>query len=530
MVYTLFLLVLSLIMANWLCKDEKTKKMLFNIIYAATFVSSIVAIILKTSVVVLYVYFGFLIASSLVKFLFGEYGLERLIKDPNKLNQIKSKQSLIFTICLYLDVLFTIVAMCFVWQKMTYIIIAIAMLLVLIMVHEAGHYTAGKILKFKINEFSIGFGPAIFQKTKKDGEKVSLRAFPLGGYCAFEGEDEDTDHPGAFNNQKPWKRLIVLFAGVFFNFLFGIITSVVYLSVASYSLPQIIQVADGEASPFKVGDVVLSVDGNDLNYYRVSSSSVDQFSKLASKYDEDEEFVVTVLRDGKEQDIVVKREYREATRYITNLEGLEGKLYVKEGESYRLLADDEIEPYVMNMENSLKKLYKYDEESEEGFVRYEKSEVLALGGITESTDGVSLGILQTYYYQDFTFKEALLYAIPFGLDVCWLILKVLGGIFTGATAVADLGGTVTAVDQIAELTQVNISYLLYLMPMIAMNLAVFNLLPIPALDGARMVFVLIEMIRRKPISKNVEGYIHAFGLLILFGFVIFLDVYHFLIL
>ena len=96
----------------------------------------------------------------------------------------------------------------------------------MVLIHELGHYVAGKILKFKINEFSIGFGKAIFSKTKKSGEKFSLRIFPLGGYCAFEGENEDgTDNPQAFNNQKPWKRLIVLFMGAFFNFLSAIIFS-----------------------------------------------------------------------------------------------------------------------------------------------------------------------------------------------------------------------------------------------------------------------------------------------------------------
>jgi len=100
-----------------------------------------------------------------------------------------------------------------------YIIIAILVLLLMVLIHELGHYIAGKILKFKINEFSVGFGPKLLQKTKKDGEKISLRVFPLGGYCAFEGEDEEgNSSPNAFNNQKPWKRLIVLFSGAFFNF------------------------------------------------------------------------------------------------------------------------------------------------------------------------------------------------------------------------------------------------------------------------------------------------------------------------
>ena len=106
-----------------------------------------------------------------------------------------------------------------------YILVAILALLLMVMIHEFGHYIAGKMLGFKINEFSVGFGPKIFQKKKKNGEVFSLRTIPLGGYCAFDGEDEKSDSPTAFNNQKAWKRLIVLFMGAFFNFLSAIIFS-----------------------------------------------------------------------------------------------------------------------------------------------------------------------------------------------------------------------------------------------------------------------------------------------------------------
>lgn len=92
---------------------------------------------------------------------------------------------------------------------------------------------------------------------------------------------------------------------------------------------------------------------------------------------------------------------------------------------------------------------------------------------------------------------------------------------------SDMGGTVTAISQIAEISSYGASYFLLLLPLLAMNLAVFNILPIPALDGARAVFVIIEMIRRKPINRKIEAWIHTIGLFILLGFVIFFDVYHF---
>ena len=88
-----------------------------------------------------------------------------------------------------------------------YIIIALLILLLMILIHEFGHYIVGKILKFKINEFSIGFGPKIFSKTnKKTGEIFSLRLLPLGGFCAFDGEDSVDDESKTVQNDDSAKK------------------------------------------------------------------------------------------------------------------------------------------------------------------------------------------------------------------------------------------------------------------------------------------------------------------------------------
>ncbi|MGN1259401.1 MAG: RIP metalloprotease RseP [Christensenellales bacterium] len=416
-------------------------------------------------------------------------------------------------------------------MKILYILLAIVILLILIMVHELGHYLAGKLLKFKINEFSIGFGKAIYQKTLKSGEKFSLRIFPLGGYCSFDGEDEDKDAEGSFNKQAPWKRLIVLFSGVFFNFLFGVITSVIYLCMASYVQPQVLSIYDGNTNPFQVGDVIVAVDGKKLDYYKISSDTLVQFSNKISKYDENEEFVVTVLRDGKKENITVSKQAREPYRYVLNAKGiLDNGYYKDDDDNYvKFTTEEEAYNYLLNTSNELTSVYRYNEETGE-YLPYAEDVIKELCQITISDAGVSLGILQTYHYTRYNFGQALIYAVPFCLDVCWLLLACLGGLFTGATKVSDLGGTVTAVSQIAELTAIDFRYIFYLIPLISMNLALFNILPIPALDGARMVFVLIEWIFKKPVNRNVEGYIHFFGLIALLALVVFLDIYHFFIL
>ncbi|MGN1222197.1 MAG: site-2 protease family protein, partial [Christensenellales bacterium] len=133
------------------------------------------------------------------------------------------------------------------------------------MIHEFGHYCAGKLLKFKINEFSIGFGKSLFShKSKKTGEVFSLRLVPLGGYCAFEGEENNSDDAGAFMKQAPWKRLIVLFSGAFFNILSGVLFSIILLCATGYDIPQIYSVdsvAVVTQSTLKNDDLLVSVDG-----------------------------------------------------------------------------------------------------------------------------------------------------------------------------------------------------------------------------------------------------------------------------
>ena len=110
-----------------------------------------------------------------------------------------------------------------------YILLAVVLLLFMVLIHEFGHYVAGRALGFKIEEFSVGFGKALISKKNKRGEKISLRIFPLGGYCAFAGEEDDKASKGSFTAQAPWKRIIVFLAGVTFNFLTAIIFSVILL-------------------------------------------------------------------------------------------------------------------------------------------------------------------------------------------------------------------------------------------------------------------------------------------------------------
>ncbi len=421
-------------------------------------------------------------------------------------------------------------------MQVLYILLALVVLLVLITVHEFGHYCAGKVLGFKINEFAIGFGPAIYKRKKKDGEQFSIRALPLGGFCAFEGEDEDgKDNPEAFNNKPGWKRLIVLVAGVTFNFLFAVLTSAIYLMVTGYSVPKItgsVNSTETTGSGLHRNDIVLEVNGKSVEAYR-------SFSDLISKYKAGETFTLTVNRNGEIIDVVSSKQEYSSFYFIANSSYFSGKLYNASGEVVNI---EEFSDSIMKLStasentetagkgavitSAMSGLFK-DANATQSYSQEDIETLIADGTIAYAPAGVSMGVVLTNVEQKYGFFESLFKAWPFSFYLGELIIESLVGLFTGAVAVSEAGGTVTAISQIAEISSYGLSYFLLLLPLLAMNLAVFNILPIPALDGARAVFVLIEMIFRKPVNRKVEGWIHTIGLFVLLALVIFLDINHF---
>lgn len=411
-----------------------------------------------------------------------------------------------------------------------YIALAIVVLLFMILIHEFGHYTAGKLLKFKINEFSIGFGKAIFKKTKKNGEVFSLRIFPLGGFCAFEGEDDDKpETKGAFNSQKPWKRLIVLFMGAFFNFLSAIIFAAILLMTFGYSdRVQVVNVVppahivESNADWLKEGDVIHAVNGKETNFI-----NDEYFITMITNFKAEEDFVVSVYRNGENVDLTIHKSWFELD---SKQDDVYGKVYSLNGEDFFIKQDATTGVYKLhNVKYPDGKTTTFDSEtnlitltfSENGaeFKETFKLEFDAENNpiLTSAKIGVST---KNYVYG---FFEAIGKTFEFCFGWAWKILKAIFQLITGQTALADMGGTITTVKFMATASQTNIANLLLLIPVISINLAVFNLLPIPALDGARMVFVLIEWIRKKPIDRKLEGKIHFIGLMVLFGFVIVMD-------
>lgn len=332
----------------------------------------------------------------------------------------------------------------------------------MITVHEFGHYTAGKIFKFKIYEFSIGFGKAIFKKTKKNGEVFAIRVVPLGGYCAFGEDEEADDDPHSFNNQAWWKRAIVLASGAIFNFISAILFCVVLLAVIGSGQSKITSVSAGNTNDIRVGDIVTHVDGVKCSFFHGTFGSMTQGVE-----DDTTPIVLTIIRsqDGKSKTMNVT-----VYKHLAEVTDENGNSVMKDG-----------------------------------------------APVTEYQIGVTSAL------HNYSFGKALLKAVPFAFEIAWECLVILGKLLVGKYGLKDLGGPVTTISTIASASSQSMLNLLLYIPLIAVNLAVFNLLPIPALDGARIVFVLIEAIRRKPVNKDIEAKIHAVGIIVLLAFVVLVD-------
>lgn len=422
-------------------------------------------------------------------------------------------------------------------QTIGYVLLALVVLLFMVMIHETGHYTAGKILGFQINEFSIGMGPKIFSKKKKNGEVISLRLLPLGGFCAFEGEDEDNENPKAFNKQKPWKRLIVLFSGALFNFLSAILIGIIVFAcygdtvaavntVYEYACPQAQQYLQGYGADGTEGDIIYKINGrrvfvlDDINRYM--SDKPMTFTVLRKNADGVyEQYEIDGITKGNFYSFTVAKcdgEYisSEDDRKLQvgdMLYKMNGELLYKANDFDRLLeasGDEVILEVAYNGE-----FYRYTVDKQfldsEKFVQNESA-----------YSGVGMSI--SYQRHRFGFGECLLRVFPYCGEVAMLVLRTLGGLITGVVGVDQVGGPITTISLTSQIVATGFDNILRLIVLISVNLAVFNLLPVPALDGCRMIFVIIEWIRGKPINRKVEAYINGIGLIVLIALMVLIDI------
>lgn len=358
--------------------------------------------------------------------------------------------------------------------------LAILILLAMITVHEFGHYIAGKIFKFKINEFAIGFGPKLFKHTKKNGEIFSVRLLPLGGFCAFEGEDADNPHPNAFNNKKPWQRIIVLFAGAFMNYLLALLLIVI--------------------SFFACGQLLLMT-------YRVDPADTTYTQNIAigglSFHDED---------------VIIRCEGRNIYLTADLMDALAGR---KEGDKVEFTVSRKTDEGRQIMDISV--ILRADAEFEN---LTDTNALWRCIGIQKqvSEDGESATwMIASAAYRGFGFFETIGRSFVYSFQIGGTIFKVLGQLFTGSLGLSAFGGPITTIKLTSEIASRGLQSFLEIAAYIGVNLAVFNLLPIPALDGSKIVFTVIEWVRGKPLNRKVEAIIHAAGFILLIGFAVLVD-------
>lgn len=375
-----------------------------------------------------------------------------------------------------------------------YLLLALVILLLMVLVHEFGHYTIGRMLGFKITEFSVGFGKALFSRKNKRGEIISLRLFPLGGYCAFAGEEEtDEKDKDAFTNQAAWKRIFVFLAGVMFNFAFAVFTSFILLCTVGYDIPQVHSIVD---------------KNNIINEFKIENALSEPYSPLAEQQLQPGDVIISL--NGKKIDFAYGSNYSDIVNERINLLTKENfdemavmDAVVKRGNSYENI---KLSFYRIEVQA-------FDENNQ------------AIEGKTNYTFVWNINA-KAYVH---TVDEALQRAVPFAIGLAWIVLKSLWLLITFQLPLSSIGGPITTITTIATYTQQSATNLLLLIPLISANLAIFNLLPIPALDGAHVLFTTIEAIRKRPIKRETENMIHTIGLFILFGAVILIDILHFLL-
>ena len=356
------------------------------------------------------------------------------------------------------------------------VLLAVLILLAMITVHEFGHYAAGKALGFKINEFAVGFGPALIKrKSKKSGEVFSVRAIPLGGYCAFAVEDDEKGalpDKDSFTSKPPWKRIIVLVAGAFMNY----VTAVILIIACFLAFGQTVIRIDGVTYPegytamnsLVAGDIILEADGGGVYL------TTDLMEALSGKQEGDS-VIFTVERGGNVTDV-----------------------------SVTLRSD-------CFFENSA------DTSALWG----------ALGIGTEvREDGNAYWQVGTVSYRFPVFKS-IGRAFAYSFEIAGTIFRVLGELLTGNIGLSAMGGPVTTIKLTSQLASQSVQSFLEIAAYIGVNLAVFNLLPIPALDGSKVIFCLIEWIFRKPVPRKIEAAIHAAGFILILAFAVLVDVLQF---
>lgn len=383
----------------------------------------------------------------------------------------------------------------------------------LILIHEAGHLIVAKMCNVKVNEFAIGFGPKIWNKQGKE-TIYTLRLIPLGGFCSMEGEDQKSEDERSFSKASIPKRIAIVIAGAVVNIIFGIIVYFILMSTSETFVTNKIDSTIENYAAAQIGlqrdDEIIELDGK----------------VVKNKYDIDE---ILSHISGEETIIKIKRNQEILELKITPTETktkntgiyLDNKCNI-----ISVIKDSAAFRQGLKKDDKILKVNGVDINSDTNeFIKYLRENDLNLMTLTILRDKQEIDIkltpdLESRYYLGVNLLPAedklinhLIYASIETKEFVFSIIDNLKNMFTGGMDIDAMVGPVGISEIVAKTN--GIKEFVYYLSLISLSLGVTNLLPIPALDGGKILILLIEAIRRKPMKQETEISIQMMGFAIL---------------
>ena len=414
------------------------------------------------------------------------------------------------------------------------IIIAILVFGLIVLIHELGHFVFARLNGIAVQDFSIGMGPRLCG-FHAFGTQFSVRLFPIGGACMMLGENEDQNMADerSFYAKGVWQRISVLFAGPGFNFILALVFSLIIIGSVGYDPARIIGVTEnGPAAKagMQVGDIVTKINHSGISL----GKEVEGFFNAHTVTEEP--LKVTVKRNGEKVKLTILPEAYDKYLLGFSYYGDEAKAAeitdISAGypmAAAGLLKGDVITKIEDTVINSGGELMAYFDKTpltgEEIKLTYTRDGKEYSAAVTPQyvTSGYTVGFSCNLAREDANAWETLKYSVA---EVKYWIVETGRGLvrlFTGKIKSNEIGSAVAIVDIIGDTYEANIEYgikdtvlsILYITVFLSANIGVMNLLPIPALDGGKLLFCAIEVVRGKPVDREKEGLVHFIGLIIL---------------
>lgn len=432
--------------------------------------------------------------------------------------------------------------------KITSVLTTIALILIgvllfelIIFIHEFGHFITAKKSGIKVNEFSLGMGPKIFSFGKGE-TKYSLRIFPIGGFCAMEGEDEESPEPRAFNNAKVWKRMIVVIAGAVMNIILGfVLMFVVVVQQDAYSSTEVQSfpaTSFSSCTGLQSGDVIKEINeygistSMDFNYPISTAELKTVDGSTLEIYKEDcgnnlYNMAVSLVQDknnklSDEQVSKVNELLSKSTNEIVKAKSKEDAFSVYENYYKKINDACGIKDYKVEkiVEKETRKRYTADILVERNGEEKLLKNVQFFTYTTKDNSDPQVSI--DFYVKPIekTFGSVISQTFKQTISTCKMIYASLGGLLTGKFGLKDMSGPIGIASAVTTVASESLSSgfmsavnsIIYVMMIITVNLGLFNMLPFPALDGGRFVFLIIEAIRGKSVPRKVEAIVNGIGM------------------